>query len=78
MLGTAKYLFIGTIVASAVILSFSDAATAASKTKKLTFEQAWKLCKQKLDKEGAMSTSTSANDRFIKGGGCMKEHGYSL
>ncbi len=57
---------------------FVSPGAAVAKTKKLTFEQAWKVCKQRLDKENASGTMLQANERFIKGGACMKEHGYDL
>lgn len=56
-------------------LGFVGAASAA---KKLTYEQAWKVCKDKLDKAGAYGTSTQANERYTRGAGCMKKYGYKI
>jgi hypothetical protein len=57
---------------------FADTASAAPKGKKLTFEQAWKFCKQKLDKEGVPNTMGAPNERYIRGGACMKSLGYRI
>ena len=65
------------LLAVAVALGCSDNALAASK-KKVTFEQAWKLCKAELDKDKIPATSTMSNERFIRGGACMKKYGYEL
>jgi hypothetical protein len=65
-------------IASFAVMALVSASIAAPKAKKLTFEQAWKLCKQKLDKEQAAGTMLQGNERFIKGGACMKDLGYSL
>jgi hypothetical protein len=59
-------------------LLLADQSAAAAKNKKLSFEQAWKICKQKLDKENVPGASAAPNERFIKGGACMKELGYDL
>lgn len=55
----------------------SDNASAATK-KKLTYEEAWAYCKNKLDKEKTYGTTTMANERFLRGGACMKHFGYNL
>jgi hypothetical protein len=58
--------------------AFGNTASAAPKGKKLTFEQAWKFCKDKLDKEGVPNTIGAANERYIRGGACMKSLGYRI
>lgn len=57
-------------------LGFAGDASAATK-KKVTYEQAWKLCKAELDKEKIPSTTTS-NERYLRGGACMKKYGYDF
>jgi hypothetical protein len=59
-------------------LSFDVTAFAATKGKKLTYEQAWAHCKALLDKEKTPGTSTMSNERMVRGGACMKHYGYSL
>jgi len=59
-------------------LSFTATAFAATKGKKLTYEQAWTHCKALLDKEKTPGTSTMSNERMVRGGACMKHYGYSL
>ena len=51
-----------------------DAASAAKK--KVTYDEAWKLCKAELDKSGAPGTGTQANERHTRGAGCMRKYGY--
>jgi len=55
-------------------IGLSDSASAA---KKVSFEKAWKLCKAELDKDKVPQTTTS-NERFIRGGACMKKYGYEF
>jgi hypothetical protein len=59
-----------------IALGLADQAAAASQ-KKITREQAWKLCKAQLDKEGTASNMTT-NDRYLRGGACLQKYGYSL
>ena len=68
-----------TIVTIAVVtaLGFTADASAATKKKKVTYEQAWKLCKAQLDKEKIPGTQTS-NERYMRGGTCMKNYGYNF
>ena len=63
-------------VALAAPLGFVDAASAAKK--KVTYDEAWKLCKAELDKSGAFGTGTQANERHTRGAGCMRKYGYRL
>jgi hypothetical protein len=68
------------LLASVIVLglSFDVTAFAATKGKKLTYEQAWAHCKALLDKEKTPGTSTMSNERMVRGGACMKHYGYSL
>jgi hypothetical protein len=67
------------LLASVVVLGSSfDIACAATKGKKLTYEQAWAHCKGILDKEKTPGTTTMGNERMVRGGACMKHYGYNL
>ena len=50
----------------------------AAKKKKLTYEQAWDVCKKEMDKMGVFGTSIQANERHTRGAGCMKKYGYRI
>jgi hypothetical protein len=67
------------VLALAVGLTgLSNSAPAATK-KKVTLEQAWKTCKQKVDKQYGKNTSeTNAMARYQLGASCMKDLGYPL
>ena len=64
------------IVMGAAIGS-ADYASAAS-PKKLSYEEAWTHCKAIMDREKTPGTTTSSNERFVRGGACMKHYGYTL
>ena len=57
-------------------LGFVDTASAAKK--KVTYDQAWQMCKAELDKSGAWGTGTQANERHTRGAGCMRRYGYRI
>jgi hypothetical protein len=65
-------------VAVAAALGFTADASAAAKKKKVTYEQAWKLCKAQLDKDKVPGVGTQSNERYLRGGACMKNYGYSF
>jgi len=50
---------------------------AAAPPKKVSYEGAWKLCKAELDRDKTPGVLTS-NDRYLRGGACMKRYGYNL
>jgi len=56
---------------------FVDSASAASKHKAVSREQAWKLCKAQLNKDKIPGNLTT-NDRYLRGGACMHGYGYRL
>lgn len=78
---TSKRKLFVTLLATTVAAGFAliDNASAASKKKKVTFEQAWKLCKAELD-DAKIPTTTGSNmnERYIRGGSCMMKYGYKL
>jgi hypothetical protein len=66
-----------TVLAAALAAAFvfSEASSAASKNKKVSYERAWKLCKDQLNKE---KIPAQTNDRYLRGGACMKNYGYDF
>lgn len=75
---TLNYRILATLVASTFVMGSGLAAPAFAKTKKLTYEQAWDVCKKEMDKMGIFGTSTQANERHTRGAACMKKHGYKI
>jgi|GEM_PF-415459 hypothetical protein len=63
-------------VTLAAPLGFVDTASAAKK--KVTYDEAWRLCKAQLDKSGAFGTGLAANERHTRGAGCMRKYGYRI
>jgi hypothetical protein len=63
-------------IAMGVAIGSADYASAA--TKKLTYEEAWTHCKAIMDRQKTPGTTTSSNERFVRGGACMKHYGYNL
>jgi hypothetical protein len=76
---TLNYKILTILVAGAFVTAsgLADGALAATK-KKLTYEQAWEVCKKEMDKMGVFGTSTQANERHTRGAGCMKKYGYKI
>jgi hypothetical protein len=64
------------VLAFAVSLGLAGNASAAKK--KVTYDQAWALCKAELDKAGAYGTALAPNERHTRGAGCMKKYGYRI
>jgi hypothetical protein len=64
-------------IAIAASIGSVDNASAAS-TKKLTYEEAWTHCKAIMDREKIPNTTGASNERFMRGGACMKHYGYNL
>jgi hypothetical protein len=61
-------------VTFAAHLGLADKASAAKK--KVTYEQAWKICLDELNKENVYVTGLMANDRYVRIEGCMMRYGY--
>lgn len=60
---------------SSMLLAMHGVASAQNAKKRtVTYEQAWKLCKQALDKEKHAVLDT--NTRYLRGGACMAKFGY--
>ena len=76
---TLNYRILAVLLAGAFVMSPGLAENAFAKTKKkLTYEQAWDVCKKEMDKMGIFGTSTQANERHTRGAACMKKHGYRI
>jgi len=64
-------------IAMGAAIGSADYASDAS-TKKLTYEEAWTHCKAIMDREKVQNTTGASNERFMRGGACMKHYGYNL
>ena len=70
---------LGSVLAIAMGLAIDSAHDAsAASTKKLSYEEAWTHCKAVMDRETLRGTTTNSNERFVRGGACMKHYGYHL
>lgn len=49
----------------------------ASAAKKMSLAQAWKACKAQIDKDLPVTTDNQ-NERYLRGGACLKKFGYDL
>jgi hypothetical protein len=75
----SKHRFIGITLAltSCAFITLQGVASAQNtKPKKVTYEQAWKLCKEALNKETHSNLDT--NTRYLRGGACMAKYGYNF
>ena len=68
---------LGGLLAIAMGVAIGSADYASAATKKLTYEEAWTKCKAIMDRQKTPTTTTS-NERFVRGGACMKHYGYTL
>ncbi|MGE5165550.1 MAG: hypothetical protein ACM3IH_16190 [Sphingobacteriales bacterium] len=76
---TLYYRILAAVLAGAFVMGFGLTEDAVAKTKKkLTYEQAWDVCKKEMDKMGIFGTSTQANERHTRGAACMKRYGYKI
>ena len=65
------------LLAAAFLAAFAfDSASA--KHKKVSYDQAWKICKDQMDKEKIPGTTGQSNERYTRGAGCMKKYGYKI
>ena len=70
---TFRSKFIAGVLAVGVAaeLGMAGAALAA----RVSYAEAWRLCKAELDNERIPPLSIS-NDRYLRGGACMQRYGY--
>jgi hypothetical protein len=66
------------LLAGAFVMGFGLADNALAAKKKLTYEQAWDVCKKEMDKMGVFGTMTQSNERHTRGAACMKKYGYRI
>ena len=62
------------VTALVVAIGFSAAAT---EHKTVSLEEAWKLCKQDVDK-ALPNNSEHQTQRYQRAGACMRKYGYRL
>ena len=75
---TFNYRILTVLIVGAFVAVPGLADNAFAAKKKLTYEQAWDVCKKEMDKMGIFGTSTQANERHTRGAACMKKHGYKI
>ena len=65
-------------VAAFTTQSFAQQGRSAQANAKghVTYEQAWKLCRAFLDREGLTSAADQQRQRYQRGGACMAKYGY--
>jgi hypothetical protein len=73
-----NYRMLAVLVVGMFVVGPGLAENAMAAKKKLTYEQAWDVCKKEMDKMGIFGTSTQANERHTRGAACMKKHGYKI
>jgi hypothetical protein len=73
-----NYRMLAVLVVGMFVMGPGLAENAMAAKKKLTYEQAWDVCKKEMDKMGIFGTSTQANERHTRGAACMKKHGYKI
>ena len=72
----SKTKFVLTLLAVTFAAPLGLADTASAAQKKVTYEQAWKICLDELNKENVPGTMGMANDRYVRIEGCMMRYGY--
>ena len=67
-----------TLLATVLVVSGATSAfvQTASAQSKVSFDQAYKLCTEEIEKMG--SNADNATQRTTAGEACMRRHGYSL
>lgn len=68
----------GIFLIVAIAAASAAVETASAAKRKLTYEEAWAYCKARMDKESTHGTMLQGNERFLRGGACMKNFGYNL
>ena len=74
MLGVRQTCKMVALSLAGVVIIFG--APDASAQKKLTYEQAYRKCKQQVDR--TYPTATETTGRYLHGGACMKQLGFNL
>jgi hypothetical protein len=75
----SKARFLTPVIAIALAASLACVSNASAQAqKKVTYQQAFKLCKDELDKSGAYPVGLNASARATAGAGCMSKYGFRL
>jgi hypothetical protein len=74
MLGVRQICKTAALAFAGVLVIFG--APDASAQKKMTYEQAYRICKKQVDR--TYPTSLETTGRQLHGGACMKEYGFNL
>jgi hypothetical protein len=61
----------------ALTLATSMLAGAAFGAKRITYAEAWRLCKAEIDQSGAHGGGVS-NERYHRGAACMHKYGHHI
>ena len=64
-----------TTLALSGLLIVACTGSTMAKSKKLTLEQAWAICKAEVDSK---FTKAEHNARYAAGAGCMSRHGHRI
>ena len=72
----SKTKFVLTLVAVTFAAPLGLVEPASAAQKKVTYEQAWKICLDELNKENVPGTGLMANERYVRIEGCMMRYGY--
>jgi len=64
----------GAIVALSAAALLAPATTASAATKRISYEEAWAVCKQDV----SILPGEQQQNRYARGAACMKKHGYRL
>lgn len=75
---SSKRFFLRILLVAAIAAACGALDAASATKKKLTYEEAWAYCKNRMDKEKVYGTTLMSNERFFRGGACMKHFGYNL
>lgn len=65
------------VVTAAILTVTLGPGAGAATQKKVTLSQAWKICKEDVDK-AVPKSADHATQRYMRAGACMKRLGYQL
>ena len=68
------YRFTVVALAVAALFAFADAASAAKKSKKLSYDEAWQKCQVEVNK----LPGDQHSQRMARGSACMKKLGHRI
>lgn len=68
---------VSTVLVAAMLTSTFGFAASAGDQKKVSLSEAWKICKEEVDK-AIPKSADHATQRYARGGACMKKFGHQL